>query len=298
MSLKHDVQIISAGSILGLKPSGVERLPSALLSHDLVNRVNSRNQVITVPNFNNLYSFERDVHTKILNPTGIRDFSNALGSVIQHTVASNKFALALGGDCSILIGAMSALKIIGRYGLFFFDAHADFYEPEKSITGEVADMDLALVTGRGPDILTNMNQAKPYVNDEYVIHIGQRDMEETKKFKSQEIRSTAITCLDLPTIEKIGALKTLKKIESHFKNVNLDGFWIHFDTDVLADDINPAVDYRLPGGLTVEQCETILKKLLNTFPIVGMSVTILNPTLDPTEKISENLVGLLSRIFN
>jgi len=34
-------------------------------------------------------------------------------------------------------------------------------------------MDLAISTGRGPDILTNIDGLKPYVQDEHVIHIGQ-----------------------------------------------------------------------------------------------------------------------------
>ncbi|CAN5501775.1 hypothetical protein BH23BAC1_BH23BAC1_25200 [soil metagenome] len=63
----------------------------------------------------------------------------------------------MGGDCSIHIGIMSALKEKGNYGLIFLDTHADFYAPEQSITGEVADMDLAIVTGRGPEILNNIN---------------------------------------------------------------------------------------------------------------------------------------------
>jgi arginase len=62
----------------------------------------------------------------------------------------------------------------------FLDAHADFYQSEKSISGEVADMDLAIVTGQGPEILKNINNLHPYVKDENVIHIEQRDWEETK----------------------------------------------------------------------------------------------------------------------
>jgi arginase len=38
----------------------------------------------------------------------------------------------------------------------FIDGHSDFYQPEASPTGEVADMELAIVCGRGPDILTNI----------------------------------------------------------------------------------------------------------------------------------------------
>src|SRR5688500_5517901 len=115
-------------------------------------------------------------------------FSNNLANTLRKIPTEKKFTLVLGGDCSILIGIMSALKSKGTFGVFFLDAHADFYEPERSITGEAADMDLAIITGRGPDILTNIDNAKPYVCDSHVIHIGQRDIEETRKFHSRQIQ--------------------------------------------------------------------------------------------------------------
>ena len=50
----------------------------------------------------------------------------------------------------------AALRRTGRrHGLLFLDGNADFYQPEASPTGEAADMDLALCTGRGPDRATS-----------------------------------------------------------------------------------------------------------------------------------------------
>ena len=60
----------------------------------------------------------------------------------------------LGGDCSILLGNLLALRRRGRYGLLFVDGHADFYHPEANPNGEAASMDLAFATGRGPEVLT------------------------------------------------------------------------------------------------------------------------------------------------
>ena len=39
-------------------------------------------------------------------------------------------------------------------------------------------------------------------------------------------------------------------------------FWIPFDADVLDDAIMPAVDYRLPGGLTWVEIEEVLSAAL------------------------------------
>jgi arginase len=292
------IQIIKAPSILGLKPNGVEKLPDALLSNRLVEKLNHTNPLINVPTLNHLYSDQRDAHTALLNGPQLNEFSQILHREIKKVVQANKFALVLGGDCSILIGIMSALKLSGSYGLFFVDAHADFYEPEKSITGQAADMDLALVTGRGPEIVSNIYNAAPYVLDDHVIQIGQRDMEEAKKFDSQDIRSTDIKCFDFPFVQQFGVPRTMALISEYVNSIKTDGFWIHFDTDVLSDEDNPAVEYRLPGGLSFEQCESILKELINTYHIIGMSVTIFNPTFDKKGEIAKRLSACIANIMN
>lgn len=296
MRKKFDVQIVTAASILGLKPTGVEKAPEFLLSEGLEERLNPGEDVINVSTFNHLYLNERD-HGAILNASSLRLFSEGLNKTIRDIDITKKFALALGGDCSVLIGIMSALKSKGTFGLFFLDAHADFYEPEKSITGEAADMDLAIITGRGPDLLTNINSAKPYVRDSHVIHIGQRDMEETRKFHSRQIQSTEIKCIDFIHFQQHGIENLLNEIKEYVKRMKVDGFWIHFDTDVIDDDENPAVDYRLPGGMSFHQCEVTLENLLQVYPTVGMSVTIFNPNLDPYGKVSKQIVSLISNVL-
>ena len=294
MRKKSDIQIVAAASILGLKPTGVERLPAVLLSQGLKEALDSKNSVIEVPTLNHLYTYERDRQTGVLNVNALMAFSRSLKDTLKQIPKEKKFPLVLGGDCSILIGIMSALKSESRYGLFFLDAHADFYEPEKSTTGEAADMDLAIITGRGPDMLTNIDDGKPYVYDENVIHFGQRDMAETRKFGSQEIRSTKIKCFDLARLHKPGPIPIADEIQAYVGKIKVDGFWIHFDTDVIDDEQNPAVDYRLPGGLSFEQCETILKNLIQNYPTIGMSVTIFNPNLDNDSSVAKRLVALIS----
>jgi arginase len=290
---KH-IQIISAPSILGLQSSGVELLPEKFLQTGLAKKINSTLPIISVPTLNNQRSYQRDPVTKCMNPVMIHEFSLSLKKVIAET---DHFTLVLGGDCSILLGIMPALKSKGNFGLIFIDAHADFYEPEKSTTGEVADMDLAIVTGRGPEILTNIDGLKPYVRDEHVIHIAQRDWEETKKFGSKDIRETNIKCFSLAVIEKNGVKKTTGEILDHIATLNIDGFWIHFDTDVLSDSINPAVDYRIPGGLQFEEIEYFVNNFLQKVNIIGMSVTIYNASLDKSGSIAAKITDSLGRIF-
>ena len=296
--LKYDIEIISAPSILGLKHTGVEYLSESLLASGIAENLRSIHPVIHVPTLNTLYNDKRDQETNCLNAIPIKDFSLTLGKVVSATIDKNRFAFVLGGDCSILIGIMSALKAKGTYGLIFLDAHADFYEPEKSVTGEVADMDLAIITGRGPGILTNINNLQPYVKDENVIHIGQRDWEETKKYESQDIKETTIKCISLADIERKGMNAIVAEVLQHINRTEVNSFWVHFDTDVLSDKINPAVDYRIPGGLLFEQVENLMRNLLLTERIAGISVTIYNPMLDNGGHISKSIAESLGRAFD
>lgn len=297
MPARRNIQVITAPSILGLKPTGVERLASTLLSKDLITELKSEHAIIEVPTLNHLYDGERAAGS-ILNGDAVRDFSVTLSKIIQAEASPKKFLLVLGGDCSILIGIMLGLKSKGNFGLFFLDGHADFYDPKTSITGEAADMDLALVTGRGPEILTNINEARPYVNEEHVVHLGQRDLEETIRYNAKDIRETKILCIDASFIREHGIKASMDEIQKRLPALTIDGYWIHFDTDVLDDRSNPAVDYLLPGGLSIEECQLLLTNLINNYKIVGMTITIYNPTLDPGGIVAKTLTDILKNTIH
>lgn len=291
------IEILLAPSILGLSPTGVELLGQTLLDNGLARHLGVTQPVTEVPTFNHLYSPERDDDTHCLNTQALQDFSAVLRKAVTRSLEQLHFPLVLGGDCSILLGIMPSLKMKGRYGLVFVDAHADFYEPEKSTTGEVADMDLAIVTGRGPEALTDMDHLRPYVEDELVIQVGQRDQEETRRFGSQEISETAITCISFHEIIQRGIEDVTAAVLQQMDKTDAEGYWLHYDLDVLSDEVNPAVEYRLPGGLSFEQAEHLVGNLLASGKIAGMSVTIFNPSMDKDGRIGRSITYSLARSF-
>jgi arginase len=108
-SVKYDIEIISAPSILGLGPNGVEQLGESLLASGLAEKLKYSQPVIHVPTLNHLYNKKRDKETNCLNPIAIRDFSLTLSEVISETIKKDRFAFVLGGDCSSVLGIMAAL---------------------------------------------------------------------------------------------------------------------------------------------------------------------------------------------
>jgi arginase len=55
----------------------------------------------------------------------------------------------------------------------------------------------------------------------------------------------------------------------------------------------PAVDYRLEGGLSWDELETVLAIAIDTGRVTGVEVTIFNPALDTDGTITRALVAHL-----
>jgi arginase len=285
--------IIEAPSILGLKPTGVEKLPEELLRHGLADRLEARRAVrLPTPS----YSFERDPQTNTLNARAISEWSPRLADAVEQVLDAAEFPLILGGDCSILLGSMLALRRRGRYGLLFIDGHADFYHPEINPNGEAASMELAFVTGHGPRLLTDLEGRGPLVRYEDAFAFGFRDAHEQAQYGACPLPAN-LRSFDLATVRELGVERAAQAALEHLTRAELDGFFIHVDADCLNDDIMPAVDYRLPGGFDWEELACTLRVALASGRAVGLEVTIYNPNLDRDGSAGRGLADMLSRVL-
>ena len=292
MAFPLNVTIIEAPSVLGLFPKGVETLPDALLAAGLGERLGARRSGRLEPP---PYDNRRDRQTLLLNPKAIADYSTALADAVGRAVATGEFPVVLGGDCSILLGCLLALKRRGRYGLLFLDGHADFYQPEAEPNGEAASMELALATGRGPTIVADLEGLRPLVRDEDVVAIGRRDAKDAAVHGSQRIEETAIRVVDLAEVRKRGAGDAATGAIKGLSKADVIGFWVHLDADVLDDTIMPAVDYRMPGGVSWQELITILRVAISSGRAIGLNITIFNPKLDVDGSIAAAFVDAVAK---
>ena len=287
------IAIIEAPSILGLRPTGVEKLPEALERWGLTQTLGAQRagRVESA-----LYDGNRDPETGFLNAREIAEYSRRLASRIEEVLNMEHFPLVLGGDCSILLGSMLALKRRGRHGLLFLDGHMDFYQAEANINGEAASSELALVTGRGPALMTTYDGHFPLVFDEDVVAFGFRDEGEAQSYGSQPL-PPALKAFSLADVRRLSAEAAAKESVSHVSSYGARDYWIHLDADVLDDAIMPAVDYRMPGGLDWSEIQAVLGVALSHPNAIGMEVTILNPTLDPDGSIVQAFAEMLANSF-
>jgi arginase len=282
--------LLEAPATFGLRSNGVERLPQALLSHGLAERVHARHAGRVEPEA--ARNSERDPATKILNAQAIAGYTLKLAAAVGAVLDEGECPVVLGGDCSIVLGPALALRRRGRYGLLFIDGQADFFQPEADPYGEAASMDLALVTGHGPALLSEFEGKSPLIRATDAVAFGFRDTEDQIKYGSQPLPED-LRSFDLPTVRRTGVAAAADLAILHLCRPELDGFWIHIDADCLDDAVMPAVDFRLPGGLAPEELHTVLRKALDSGHAVGIEVTIYNPALDDEGRAGKLLTDLL-----
>jgi arginase len=240
------------------------------------------------------YDPRRDPVTGLRNPAALRDYAYRLADATGAVLDGGDIPIVLGGDCSILLGNLLALRRRGRYGLLFIDGHADFYQPAAEPNGEAASMDLALATGRGPSIVTDLDGRAPLIRDHDVVHVGRRDATEAEQAGSQRIEDAPITLFDLTTVRRRGAQRVARDALAQLVRPGLDGMWIHLDCDAVDDAVMPAVDYRLPDGLRWDELGALLGDVIAAGTVVGIEVTIFNPDLDADGSIARALVTCLA----
>ena len=283
--------IVEAPSALGLRSSGVERLPQRLLELGLAERLDARRAARLEPPAKDP---TRDPETLVLNAQALADWSPRLADAVGEVLDAGEFPVVLGGDCSILLGSMLALRRRGRHGLLFIDGNADFFQPQAEPYGEAASMDLAFATGHGPDLVTDLEGRRPLVRAEDTVAFAFRDHEDQAEYGSQPL-PPELKAFDLPAIRRMGLEAAARQAVEHLTRDDLDGFFIHVDADCLDDAVMPAVDYRIPSGLSWDELTATLRIALSSGKAVGMELAIYDPQLDADGRAGRGLVDCVAR---
>ena len=294
--------LIGAPSSVGIRPydDGTPRrldlAPATLRKHDLAARigVHDLGDVISPP----YRDFVRTAG-KPRNEAEVAVYSRALASRVAGVRDRDAFLVLLGGDCSIVLGALLGFRLRGhpRVGLVYVDAHADFATPETSRTGSAASMCLALAVGRGDTPLARLNGGLPLVREEDVAILGRHDDTDEMWYGEDVLRSLPL--LDLPrhAVRDRGPMSAAEAALERVARSDMDGFWIHVDADVLDPTVLPAVDSPEPGGLTLEELTELLIPLAQHPLALGLELTIYDPALDADGASGERLVSLLERLL-
>jgi arginase len=295
-----EVVYVSAPSNLGLKRMsyadlngpGARKAPAVFEQFSFKERLNIRQSYSIVPP---AYRGEVEPKTGIRNLSELIEYSKQYAEVIKEVVAKNQFPIVIGGDCSILIGSMLALKQLGNYGLVYIDGHTDYAIAKiSSSTGGAAGMDLAIVTGVGDKAITNIDNLKPYVVEANAAQFANRCYDETF---NGNFYNTAIFSADLPILRQKGIEETANEFIQRLQKNKVEGVWLHVDADVLDSELMSAVDSPQEDGLSYDELKTLLKSFIHSGLVTGFQLTIYDPDLDPDKTIGKRLVDELVDLF-
>jgi len=217
-----------------------------------------------------------------MNPRAIRDYSPLLADAVTAVLGEGEFPVVLGGDCSILLGTMLALRRRGRYGLLYIDGDADFYQPEVNpLNGAASASDLAFATGFGPDVVTDIEGRRPLVRAEDVVVFACRDAADRERRGCQPLPAGMLV-IDRDQVRRAGAGAAARDAVKYLTRDGgpEEGFWIHLDADVLDETIMQAVDDPRPGGLAWAELVSALSIAVGSGHAVGLQVAIYNPGID------------------
>ena len=275
----RDLVLPDTPSNLGLRPPsrdiepGCAKLARALRGCDLLERLNALDDGIVAP------PRYAPVWTKSGGPPNaqaLAAYSRLLADRIAPLFDESVLPVVLGGDCSILLAPMLALKRRGRHCIAYFDAQTDFWRLGKSQSLEaVGGEDVAIMTGRGDARFADMELRGPSVSIADVAYIGVRDdasyLEETLALGARAFTASQI--------ERNGANGIAKRLLDGFSDV--PGFWIHLDLDVVDGGILPAVDSLEPAGLDYATVSALLEAVSRSPKALAVTVAIFDPDLDP-----------------
>ena len=247
----------------------------------------------TVTDLGDLSGFQcRDIRD---DETGINDFemwlnlsleiSKRLGAMLDRQT----FPLLLGGDCRMLVGIFTALaQRKTETALVFLDAHGDFHSPETSASGDPADMELAILTGRGPERITRMAGKFPLLKDDEVVVYGIRAWD--------GLEASKIDVYDRQRMLEAGIEHAVKEGLNTISKKQLQ-VWLHFDVDVIDPEFMPVI-YPEPQGLTFEEAQEFLDLVWTSVQVVGLSIACYHPRLDDGGRAGARLTTLISEVLS
>jgi arginase len=290
--IKRPIVIVEAPFNLGLRPPspgkqpGVRRLAQVLSEDGLPKAVGT---VATVRVDPPPYEYLTMAGDGVRNAKAIYAYSLELSKSVGKVLDAGQFPLVLGGDCSILLGNLLALRRRGRFGLVYLDAHSDTDLPAADHATSGAGSDVAVATGHGLSMLADIDGKKPLVRAEDTVLLG--------CLEYLEIKEAPITTIPLNQLRHEGIKPAIARVGKLFRDHHVQGFWIHLDADVLDDQLMPAVDSRHLDGMSWKELEMVLHGLLSLGLATGMEVTIYDPDLDPSGEMGRRFADTIAKSF-
>jgi arginase len=204
--------------------------------------------------------------------------STALAPVVQRSVAGARLPIVLAGSCDAALGVLAGFEH-SACGVVWIDAHADFNTPESSVSGFFPGMSAAVIAGHcHAELWAQAGDATP-VPEERIAMLGTRELSpaaERERLERSRIR--VVPWRDgRPQGDVEAALDAVA--------AGVDEVYLHIDNDALDPAVAPGiVDEPVPGGLSLEQLEDVVRGATARFRLRAVALTTFTPARDREDR--------------
>jgi arginase len=191
-----------------------------------------------------------------------------LAGVVRGAVDEGAFPLVLAGNCNSSLGTVAGAGD-GDLGVVWFDAHADFDDPEENTSGFFDVMGLAMLTGRGWRGLRETIPGHRPVPEPDVVLAAVRDLE---PYQRARVEGSALRVAP-------GAIDPAR-FESALDGLAAKRVYLHVDLDSLDSSEASANGYAAPGGPSLERLLECIRLTCERYSVAAAAITSYDPAFD------------------
>jgi arginase len=219
------------------------------------------------------------------------EVNRQVAELVSGAVASGRLPIVLAGSCNACLGVLAGFDH-ARSGAVWLDAHADFNTPDSTSSGFFAGMSAAVITGHCYRHYWEQIGDNTPLAEDAIAMFGVRNLSppaERERLQNSAIR--VVHWRDGQPDRDI--LTTLGELARRVREV-----YLHIDFDAFAPELAPGIaDEPTPGGLTLEQAETIIRATGERFRIQAATLATYTPDRDREERtlhLALSLIELLA----
>jgi len=217
--------------------------------------------------------------------------NSQVARIVRKGVAGGRLPIILAGSCNACLGALAGFEH-ARCGAVWLDAHADFNTPDSTSSGFFAGMSAAVVTGHCYQGYWGQIGDNTPLAEDTIAMFGVREL--SPLAERERLQNSAIQVVHWRDGQPDGdPLTALDEVARRVREV-----YLHIDFDAFAPEVAPGIaDEPVPGGLTLEQAETIVRTTTERFRIQAATLATYTPERDRDEKtlrLALSLIELLA----
>jgi arginase len=288
----RSIGVIGIPHNVGWEGEGIDEGPAALRKAGIVRQLGQVAEVVAdLGDVEVSLPPRDDTNPRLLNPYQVVAVCRAVAPRVRSACEQGYFPLILGAEDSVIMGIVEGLKlgIDETVGLIYLDAHGDFNTPETTPSGLIGGMDVAVLAGHGPDLLTSIFGHKPQLDEEQIALFGARDLDPPER---EMLKGSKVHLYTIDKIRELGPVRAMKEATKKLLRAS-ERIYIHIDVDVLDPNEIGATQLPVPDGLGLTECSTALRVVRESGRLCGLDLMVFNAHKDPNGEEAAKLNQLI-----